>query len=409
MIINDDINNFHTKIKDQKVKEIITNTQLSRPTRSKTLVNDKQPQSDAIEDEYGFLEYQNVSRIKLGRYEFNTWYGNSALFKEPVYNRNTNVLQTGLAFKDANQSKSTNNIIYKQNTPQSVIELHMKTTNEVENDKTAWNDILHVCPHCFKFTDIEVEMSQHLKFCNFHDKFPGKIMYMDDNVIIRKIRGVSNKLFCQCMCLMAKFFLDNKSIFYDLNYFDFYVIYGKIDRKEYPMGFYSRELLSWEMNNLSCICVFPCYQKLHLGTKLIDFSYKLSEYEQQISGPERPLSTLGKVTYLKYWSKKISQLFVYGSLSFKKHLTLQIISEKSGFRIDDLLLTFAYMNVLYDNSQKNTNMDYYLHEYKNKDHYVFIQDDKYRVYIDKSKIKKWIIDNNIKNETILNPDLFIFY
>lgn len=358
------------------------------------------------DDEYGFLDYRNVSRIRLGRFEFDTWYGNSALFKEPIYNKTRKCLYTELAFKDhdsfsdppLNKKFAT---VHMGNTPDD----HLKQIQ----DKKPWIDILFVCPFCFKFTDKEIEWEQHINCCQFRSKLPGKVMYNDGEFVIRKVKGAYHKLFCQCMCLLAKFFLDNKSIFYHLDYFDFYVIYQKLDRHEVPMGFYSRELLSWESNNLSCICVLPCYQKRQLGTKLIDFSYKLSSYEQQISGPERPLSPLGKMAYLSYWCRCISLSFVYGPLSTKKHVTLQMISELTGFRIDDILLSFSFMDVLYDNGLKNPNMDYYLEEYKYSDHCIFVQDEKYRVFIDKLKIKKWIINNKVSNQPILNSECLVLY
>lgn len=387
-----------------------------RSTRSTTLITtgklDQNTQNSAEpnDDEYGFLDYQNVSRIRLGRYEFNTWYGNSALFKEPIQNKHDKKLTTKLLFRenitDVNLSP-TKSPIKKALSSTIAIELNHHSIEII--DKKPWLDILYVCPFCFKFTDVKLEWEQHMNCCRFKSSLPGKVMYNDGELIIRKVRGVDHKLFCQCMCLMAKFFLDNKSIFYDLDYFDFYVAYQVLDRIEVPMGFYSRELLSWESNNLSCICVLPCYQKRGIGTKLIDFSYKLSEYEQQISGPEKPFSPLGKITYLKYWCKKLALSFIYGSLSTKTHVTLQLISESMGLRTEDILLTLSFLGVLYSNDKKNIKMDYYLEKYKYSDHFVFIEDGDYKVLIDKLKIKKWIVDNKIANQQILNNDCFVFY
>lgn len=360
---------------------------------------------EPVPNEYGFLDYQNVARIRLGRYEFNTWYGNSALFKEPVPNKINKKLTTKLLFKE---TITDVNLSPSKNSSSTIMLLLNNPSIEIE-DKKPWIDVLYVCPFCFKFTDKKIEWEQHLNCCRFRNNLPGKVMYNDGQLIIRKVKGRDHELFCQCMCLMAKFFLDNKSIFYDLDYFDFYVAYQILDRIEVPMGFYSRELLSWESNNLSCICVLPCYQKRGLGTKLIDFSYNLSKYEQQISGPERPFSPLGKLTYLRYWCRCLSLSFVYGSLSTKKYVTLQSISETIGFRIEDILLTLSFLGVLYTNNKKNIKMDYYLEKYKYSDHFVYIQDDNYRVFIDKIKIKKWIIENKVSNSKILEPNCFIFY
>jgi histone acetyltransferase SAS2 len=359
-------------------------------------------------DEYGFLDYRNVARIRLGKYEFDTWYGNSTFFKEPRLNKTDDHFYTELEFKENNLSA----LIQLSPSKSSKISSAVSGSKQYKVDparKQPWLDVLYVCPYCFKFTDIKLEWEQHLNCCTFKSRLPGKVMYNDGETIIRKVKGANHKLFSQCMCLMAKFYLDNKSVFYHLDYFDFYVAYQLLDRHEVPMGFYSRELLSWDSNNLSCICVLPCYQKRHLGTKLIDFSYQLSKYEQQISGPEHPLSALGRITYLKYWCKSIALNFTYGELSTKSHVTLQMISEKTGFRVDDILQSLSTLRVLYENGKKTPDMDYYLERYKYSDHYVFISDDEFRVYIDKSKIKKWIIDNKVGNKTELDRDCFVFY
>lgn len=380
----------------------------SEPTNNNT-------KDDNTEDEYGFLNYRNILRIRLGRYEFDTWYGNSALFKEPTFNKLDDKFYTTLAFKDTNNNinnSSTESSITTSTTKISIIKSAESPHNQLKFDsktKEPWLDVLQVCPYCFKFTDLQLEMEQHINCCQFKNKLPGKVTYNDGELVIRKVKGLNHKLFCQCMCLMAKFFLENKSIFYHLDYFDFYVAYQTLDRHEVPMGFYSRELLSWESNNLSCICVLPCYQQRHLGTKLIDFSYSLSKYEQQISGPEHPLSLLGKMTYLKYWCRNIALNFTYGFLSSKKYVTLQMVSEKTGFRIEDILLSLSFMEVIYDNKLKNKDMDYYQEKFKYSDHYVFLQDDNYRVCIDKFKIKNWIVANKVRNQTILDEKCFVFY
>lgn len=385
---------------------------LRRSSRNKipdeSSVTNNKPVSENGDDEYGFLDYRNVSRIRLGKYEFDAWYGNSALFKEPVVSKNDNKMRTGLAFKENNFEQSVTMPLTKK---VSDTNLPTKTnTYAIDSEhQKPWIDILYVCPYCFKFTDEETEWEQHTNCCAFRTKLPGKVMYNDGELVVRKVKGIHHKLFCQCMCLMAKFFLDNKSMFYHLDYFDFYVAYQTLDKYEVPMGFYSRELLSWESNNLSCICVLPCYQKRHLGTKLIDFSYSLSKYEQQVSGPENPLSPLGKMTYLKYWCRTIALNFVYGELSTKKHVTLQMISESTFFRTEDILLSLSFLNVIYDNQMKDPQMDYYLDEYKHSDHFVFIEDGNYKVCIDKHGIKKWIVESKIPNNSILDKNCYIFY
>lgn len=340
------------------------------------------------DDEYGSLDYRNIERISLGRYEFDTWFGNSALFlpNEPEL----------LAYKAIDQG------IKRTSSHRKVI--------EYTSEKRVWLSKLHVCPFCFKYSDDPHDIERHLINCKYRTKKPGKVVYFDDQVTIRKVRGAKHKLFCQCFCLLAKFYLDNKSVFYNLVNYDFYVIYGVLDGETVPMGFYSREVLSWDENNLSCIFVVPCYQKRHLGTKLVDFSYCLSNYQRLISGPERPLSELGRVTYLRYWCGRLSVLLLYGPLAGLRTITLQLLIEKTGFRYDDILMALDYLKAFYERGSKAAYSDYYSDPTGDAaEDTVILWDKNYRLFLDKSKLKKWVIDHHVKDKPVLNPNGLSLY
>lgn len=342
---------------------------------------------------YGSLDFRNVSHVKLGRFEFNTWFGNSALFVS-LDNGESHVLAC---------KNSDLNGVRPGRTPHKL------------TDTSPWLDRLHVCPYCFKYTDIEQEMNVHVSHCPFIENLPGKVMYVDKetNFVVRKVRGMKYPLFCQNMCLLAKFFLDNKSVFYYLNQYDFYVAYETLDGVETPMGFYSRELTSWEKNNLSCICVFPCYQLKRIGTKLIDFSYRLSKYEKQISGPERPLSNFGKLSYLKYWCKNLSWELTYGKLNYQTEISLEIISKETNFRVNDTLMALDFMEVLYQKEDKPPYVDFYMSEFRNRDHYVLLKDPQgnFKLAIDRKRVKKWLLENNITEggHSELKESMFVLY
>jgi histone acetyltransferase SAS2 len=116
------------------------------------------------------------------------------------------------------------------------------------------------------------------------------------------------------------------------------------------MGFFSKELLSPERNNLACILVFPPYQRRRLGTLLIAFSYELSKAEGLISGPETPLSPFGLLGYLRYWSSVISREFLCGEFSSLEETTIEKICEVTGIRHDDVVTTLRYMKVLIEDN-----------------------------------------------------------
>ena len=101
------------------------------------------------------------------------------------------------------------------------------------------------------------------------------------------------------------------------------------------MGFFSKEVLSYDNdNNLACICVFPPFQRRHLGSLLIEFLYQLAAVtpgQLKSSGPEFPLSPYGKVTYLRFWSKRLATKIHELQGSF----TLSQLSKETGFRKED--------------------------------------------------------------------------
>lgn len=53
------------------------------------------------------------------------------------------------------------------------------------------------------------------------------------------------------------------------------------------VGFFSKEKLSWDNNNLACICVFPPWQKQGLAQVLIAASYELGRKDGRMGGPEK--------------------------------------------------------------------------------------------------------------------------
>jgi histone acetyltransferase MYST1 len=101
----------------------------------------------------------------------------------------------------------------------------------------------------------------------------------------------SEQLYTQNLSLFAKLFLDTKSVFYDVSTFLYYLLAytdpSIPNATPQVVGFFSKEKLSWDNNNLACILVFPPWQKRGLGQVLMGASYELSKCDGRLGGPEK--------------------------------------------------------------------------------------------------------------------------
>ena len=127
-------------------------------------------------------------------------------------------------------------------------------------------------------------------------------IYAKDNYSLYEIDGEKHKLYAQNLCLFAKLFLDTKSVFYDVTTFLYYLLVAHSPAPAIPnthldvdappahnqvVGFFSKEKMSWDNNNLACILVFPPWQKQGLGQILMGASYEMSKREGRMGGPEK--------------------------------------------------------------------------------------------------------------------------
>jgi histone acetyltransferase MYST1 len=235
---------------------------------------------------------RNVDRIVLGRYEIQPWYYSPYLYKYPQIST------------------------------------------------------LYVCEFCLKYMRHGSTYKQHMKKC-IYTKPLGKLIYRDKveipkvkTISVYEIMGAEHKLYCQNFCLLAKLFLDHKTLHYYVPPFKFYVLTEDSGKFSRIVGYFSKEIGNDEYN-LACILVLPPYQQKGYGRFLIALSYELSKRDKKIGTPERPLSDMGRISYKSYWTDTILQL-----IRERGNLSLKEITETTGIAPNDVMETLSSFNMV---------------------------------------------------------------
>ncbi|OBA22293.1 hypothetical protein METBIDRAFT_31214 [Metschnikowia bicuspidata var. bicuspidata NRRL YB-4993] len=266
-------------------------------------------------------------------------------------------------------------------------------------EEYARNKVLYICEFCLKYMNsAQSYFRHHLKSCNsFKNHPPGVEIYRDSEARISfwEVDGRKNIEYCQSLCLLAKLFLNSKTLYYDVEPFVFYIL-TEIDEQDsstyHFVGYFSKEKLNNSDYNVSCILTLPIYQRKGYGSLMIDFSYLLSRREFKYGTPEKPLSDLGLVSYRNYWKvavastlKRIHDQFLCEG-SRKALLTLDNIAQLTGMKPSDVVFALELLEALVVN--KDTG--------------------KYAILINLEMldivINKWELRNYVK----LDPDLLLW-
>ncbi|KAI6365683.1 hypothetical protein MCOR25_005291 [Pyricularia grisea] len=292
-------------------------------------------------------------------------------------------------------------------------------------------DRLYVCPYCFKYSKVLLQWWKHTEFCSRRNDIPGRKVYVhpkgtrtipvpapsksgrkrksdgadkaaaqtiqdEGEWSIWEVDGEDEVLFCQNLSLFGKLFLDNKSVFFDVAAFNYYLLVytppsgditganqekGGISIPTFNyannttannttttttpriVGFFSKEKMSWDNNTLACILIFPPWQRKGLGALLMGVSYEIARREGLLGGPEKPISDLGRKGYRRYWGGEIARwLLTTGHDKGSQHgqgtdhenreaevvVDIEECSRAIWVAVEDVLLTLREMDVAED-------------------------------------------------------------
>eukprot|EP01091_Cochliopodium_minus_P000194 TRINITY_DN10217_c0_g1_i1.p1 TRINITY_DN10217_c0_g1~~TRINITY_DN10217_c0_g1_i1.p1 ORF type:complete len:432 (-),score=71.05 TRINITY_DN10217_c0_g1_i1:56-1282(-) len=200
---------------------------------------------------------------------------------------------------------------------------------------------LYICEFCLKYMKKKKTLDRHKTKCTLKHP-PGNEIYRYKTLSVFEIDGQKSKIYSQNLCLLAKLFLDHKTLYYDVEPFLFYVMCECDDKGCHIVGYFSKEKESPDDYNLACILTLPPYQRMGYGKLLISFSYELSKKEQKVGSPEKPLSDLGLLSYRSYWTGVLLEIL----RKHKGNLSIKDICNMTSIKTDDIISTLQNLNLI---------------------------------------------------------------
>ena len=246
-------------------------------------------------------------------------------------------------------------------------------------DEFTSDNRLFVCEFCLKYCKRRKTLVKHKKCCPLTHP-PGNEIYRHPAEIEKRtitgedgegdrevqeivrpelsvfeVDGARAATYCQNLCLLAKLFLDHKTLYHDCSQMLFYALCEKGEDKKYRVvGYFSKDKNGSQTgHNLACILTLPPYQRKGYGRFLIAFSYELTKREGWVGTPEKPLSDLGLMSYSAYWGDVISELLK--SLGIGTVITISKISKLTHLATQDVILVLEQAQILKRKSKATGN------------------------------------------------------
>ncbi len=81
---------------------------------------------------------------------------------------------------------------------------------------------------------------------------PGNEIYRNGTISFFEVDGRKNKTYAHNMCLLAKLFLDHKTLYYDTDPFMFYILTEFDAQGFHIVGYFSKVIIQLKMNHHLC-------------------------------------------------------------------------------------------------------------------------------------------------------------
>nr|CEL69597.1 TPA: histone lysine acetyltransferase MYST-B [Neospora caninum Liverpool] len=206
-------------------------------------------------------------------------------------------------------------------------------------------EVLHVCEFCLSFFRHASELATHNRRCILRHP-PGDEIYRDGRLSVFEVDGSVARVYSENLCFLAKLFLDHKTLQYDVEPFLFYVLTEVDHTGCHLIGYFSKEKISLQAYNLACILTLPQHQRKGYGRFLISFSYLLSLREKKKGGPERPLSDLGRLSYVGWWTWCLLTHLESDEQKRKRKISIEDLVRNTAVREEDIQRTLEEIGVL---------------------------------------------------------------
>ncbi|GAB1317528.1 SAS complex subunit [Madurella fahalii] len=396
---------------------------------------------------------RNIDKVMLGNICFRAWYPS-------YYGKEVLGDISGNSTKGGQDGKTNGTATYgaKDDNANAA-----QTHGRRERDNPPMLERLHVCPCCFKYSKELVAWLEHVRMCERRGFVPGAKIYvhpkgrrtvmvpsgpapkqgrgkrgnasqkMVEQVVqdegewsIWEVDGETDVLFCQNLSLFAKLFLDNKSVFFDVTGFNYFLLVftpaatpternddvnEMVRPRSQIVGFFSKEKMSWDNNNLACILIFPPWQRKGLGALLMGISYEISRREGLLGGPEKPISDLGKRGYRRFWAGEIARWLLSLDLHESAGETIVDVGECSRatwIAAEDCLLVLREMGVVEDAGMGPPRVQAPEAEENNNGTTEPVKNEAVqRVRISQQAVRAWVAANRINLERTCDPDGFV--